>query len=57
MSDSTERLGELLLRLGALNQQQINDISSYQSKHPSMVFGQAAIKLGYITKDLLEEYL
>jgi len=57
MSDSTERLGELLVKLGALNQQQVSDIRKYQIAYPDIRFGQIAIKLGYITKELLEEYL
>ena len=57
MSDSTERLGKLLLRIGALNQQQIDEVSRYQEKYPSLLFGQIAIRLGYITRDLLKEYL
>ena len=57
MSDSTERLGVLLVKLGALNQQQISNILKYQMAHPHIRFGQAAIQLGYITKELLKKYL
>jgi len=57
MPDSTERLGELLVRLGALDQHQIDEILAYQKIHPKLRFGQIAIKLGYITMNLLKEYL
>jgi len=57
MTDSTKRLGELLLSLGALNQHQVSDILNYQKAHPDILFGQIGIRLGYITKDLLKEYL
>ncbi len=57
MSDSTERLGELLLRLGALTEDQISDILEYQKDHPHILFGQIAIRKGYITHDSLEKYL
>ncbi|MDA3811159.1 MAG: hypothetical protein PF518_12625 [Spirochaetaceae bacterium] len=57
MSDSIERLGEMLQRLGALTDKQINEILNYQKENPTMLFGQIAIKLGFITNELLEKYL
>ncbi len=57
MSDSTERLGELLLRLGALTQHQIDNILEHQKEHKEMMFGQIAIGLGYLTPAVLEKYL
>lgn len=48
MSDSTERLGTLLFRMGALNQKQIDDILEYQKEHKDMRFGKIAITLGYV---------
>ena len=56
MSDSTERLGELLVRLGALNHEQVEKILEYKEQHPDMLFGQIAIQLGYITREVLEKY-
>lgn len=57
MSDSTERLGKLLQSMGALTEQQINNIMKYQKENPEILFGQIAIRLGYITKELLNKYL
>lgn len=57
MSDSTERFGELLLKLGTLTQQQTDDILKHQKEHPDMLFGHVGIHPGYITGDLLKEYL
>jgi len=57
MSDSTLRLGELLHRLGILSTDQINDILAYQKDHPNILFGQIAVKKGYITRELLEKNL
>lgn len=57
MPDSTERLGELLMRMGALNEEQVEEILAYQKEHPDMLFGQIAIRLGYITEEVLQRYL
>jgi len=57
MSDSTERLGELLVRMGALTQEQVKSILEYQVEHSDMLFGQIAIKLKYINREILEKYL
>jgi hypothetical protein len=47
----------MLQRLGALTDKQINEILNYQKENPTMLFGQIAIKLGFITNELLEKYL
>ena len=57
MQDSTERLGEMLVRLGALKKEQIAEILSYQIEHPGMLFGQIAVQLGFITEEVLDKYL
>lgn len=57
MSDSTERLGQLLVRVGLLNQEQVKEILNYQAEHPDLLFGQIAIRLGYLTEAKLNEYL
>lgn len=57
MPDSTERLGELLVRMGDLSQEQVGEILEYQKGHPDVLFGQIAIRKGFITDDILEKYL
>ena len=57
MSDSTERLGEMLHRLGALSLEEIEDILKYQKENPGILFGQIAVMKGYITRELLDKYL
>ena len=54
--DSTERFGELLVRLGAITEKDIKTILDYQKEHPDLRFGQIAVKLGLITKELLARY-
>jgi len=57
MQDSIERLGEVLVRLGALSKEQVDDILKYQKDHPGMLFGRIAIQLGYITEEKLDKFL
>jgi len=57
MSDSTERLGELLVRMGLLTQDQAQEILQYQSEHPGLLFGQIAVRLGYVSNEKLNMYL
>ena len=56
MNDSTVRFGELLVRVGALTKEHVNDILEYQQNHPAMLFGQIAVELGYIDKKVVENY-
>ena len=56
MKDSTERFGELLVRLGAISEEDINTVLEYQKEHPDLRFGQIAVKLGFITQELLGKY-
>lgn len=57
MQDSTERLGEMLVRLGALSNEQVEEILSYQKEHPGTLFGQIAVQLGFLTEEVLNKYL
>jgi hypothetical protein len=57
MPDSTERLGQLLVRMGAITQEQVEAVLEYQKEHPDLLFGQIAIRLGYITEEVLQQYL
>ena len=57
MKDSTERLGELLVRMGAMSEEQVEAVLAYQKEHPDQLFGQIAVKLGFISEELLTRYL
>ena len=57
MSDSTERLGELLVRLKILNDQQVEKILEYQKKHQDLFFGQIAVRLNDLTEEKVHGYL
>lgn len=57
MSDSTERLGELLVRLKILTELQVIKILEYQKKNSNLLFGQIAVKFGYLTEEKLHGYV
>ena len=57
MSDSTERLGELLVRLKILTEQNVKEILKYQKIHSDLLFGQIAVKLSYLSEERLHGYL
>lgn len=57
LKDSTERLGQLLVRMGLLKNENVAEILDYQKQHPDILFGQIAVKLGYISSDKLNKYL
>ena len=57
MSDSTELLGELLVRMDVRTEEHLEKVLEYQKEHPDLPFGQIAIRLGYITDEILNEYL
>ena len=57
MSDSTERLGEFLVRKGELVPGQVNKVLEYQGQHADMLFGQIAVEMGFISDEILEKYL
>ena len=54
--DSTERFGELLVRLGAITENDIKTVLDYQKEHPDLRFGQIAVQMGLITSELLSKY-
>ena len=55
--DSTERLGQLLVRMGYLNPKQVREILDYQKDYPGILFGQIAVMLGYLSRERLEDVI
>ncbi len=55
--DSTLRLGELMQKEGALSGDQVQKILDFQKEKPDILFGQIAIKLGFVTNEIVNEYL
>ena len=53
----SERIGETLVRIGAIKPYQVNDILFAQKKGDSRLFGEIAIDFGYINDDVLRKYI
>jgi len=51
------KIGEVLLKIGAITQHQIDDVLSKQQAGNSRLFGEIAIELRYIDDDALASYL
>ena len=57
MSDSTKRFGELMVVLGVITEQQVEEILEYQKIHSNLLFGQIAVKLNFLTEEKLRDFL
>jgi hypothetical protein len=56
-SPTTERIGELLVKIGALKKWQVDDILLAQRSGDARIFGELAIALGYIDDEALKRYV
>ena len=52
-----ERIGEGLLRIGAISQEDVDDILAKQKAGDERMFGEIAIELGYIDDEVLASFL
>jgi hypothetical protein len=54
----TERIGDFLLRIGAMNEIQVDEVLRIQreDEEPRM-FGEIAVELGYINDAALKSYI
>jgi hypothetical protein len=53
----SERIGETLLRIGAIGPSQVDDILRAQKDGDSRLFGEIAIEFGYINDEVLKKYI
>ncbi|RKX80087.1 MAG: hypothetical protein DRP87_00580 [Spirochaetes bacterium] len=53
----TERIGEFLVRIGALTSVQADEVLAAQRKQPGKLFGELAIELGFINDEAVNRYL
>ena len=54
---SSERIGEFLVKIGALTAAQRDEVIAKQTESPDRLFGQIAIELGYINDAAVDQYL
>ncbi len=52
-----ERIGDYLLRTGAMKQAQIDEVIKAQKAGDKRTFGQLAVGLGYITQAAVDAFL
>ena len=52
-----EKIGEALVRIGAMNAAQLEDVLNRQRAGDTRLFGEIAIELGYINDEVLQSYL
>jgi len=52
-----EKLGEFLVRIGVMKEEQVRVVLEEQKKQPGVLFGQIAIELGYINEKAVDDYL
>ncbi len=54
---SSERIGDFLVKIGALTAAQRDEVIAKQTESPDRLFGQIAIELGYINDAAVDQYL
>ena len=57
MTAKKERIGEFLVRTGALTQNQVNEVLNKKQEQPDRLFGDIALELGYINNEIIDKFL
>ena len=52
-----DRIGDNLIRIGAMSQEQVNEVLQRQQSGDSRLFGEIAIELEYIDDEVIAAYL
>ena len=52
-----EKLGEFLVRIGVMQEDQVRVVLEEQKNKPGVLFGQIAIELGFINEKAVDDYL
>ncbi len=52
-----ERIGEGLIKIGAMTEEQVKDVLARQKDGTNRFFGEIAIKLGYVDDEAIKRYL
>jgi hypothetical protein len=51
------RIGEFLIKIGAMTQEQVDHVLGLQSKGDSRIFGEIALELGYLDDNAIKRYV
>jgi hypothetical protein len=54
---ASEKIGEGLVRIGAMTEKQRNEVIEIQNNGDERMFGEVAIELGYINDEIIMEYI
>jgi len=54
---ASERIGEGLVRIGAMTEEQRNQVIEKQKAGDDRMFGEVAIELGFIDDEIIMEYI
>jgi hypothetical protein len=54
---SQDRIGEFLVKIGAMTREQRNEILDLQKEEPHRLFGEIAVELGYINDAAIDTFL
>ena len=54
---SKERIGEFMVRIGAITPEQVEEVLKLQKREPNRLFGEIAIDLGYVNNEALHRYI
>lgn len=54
---SQERIGEFLVKIGAMTPEQRDEILDRQNEEPNRLFGEIAVELGYINDAAVDTFL
>ena len=54
---ATEKIGEGLVRIGAMTEEQRNQVIEKQNEGDERMFGEVAIEMGYINDEIIMEYI
>jgi hypothetical protein len=52
-----ERIGEFLVRIGAMTEEQVLEVLRLQKETPDTLFGEIAISRGYVDDEAIKRYL
>jgi hypothetical protein len=56
-ANDEEKIGQALVRMGAMTQEQVDDILRRQKEGNDSLFGVMAIELGYVETQVMLKYL
>lgn len=53
----TNRIGDFLIKIGAMNQQQVADVLKHQEQGDPRIFGEIALELRYLDDNAIKRYV